>query len=104
MIDDSTKYASWNVYCPSVTFIPLNENWTLTADVYDETDEDAVHTYHLTAPATADTTILAMLQKGDQFLAVDGSIDMDGDGDYSDEVNNGYYDLFYVQEAETISD
>ena len=104
LIDDSNKYASWNVYGPSVTFIPLNENWTLTADVYDETDEDAVHTYHLTAPATADTTILAMLQKGDQFLAVDGSIDMDGDGDYSDEVNNGYYDLCYVQEAETITD
>lgn len=104
LIDDSNKYASWNVYGPSVTFIPLNENWTLTADVYDETDEDAVHTYHLTAPATADTTILAMLQKGDQFLAIDGSIDMDGDGDYSDEVNNGYYDLCYVQEAETITD
>ena len=104
LIDDSNKYASWNVYGPSVTFIPLNENWTLTADVYDETNEDAVHTYHLTAPATADTTILAMLQKGDQFLAVDGSIDMDGDGDYSDEVNNGYYDLCYVQEAETITD
>lgn len=104
LIDDSNKYASWNVYGPSVTFIPLNENWTLTADVYDETDEDAVHTYHLTAPATADTTILAMLQKGDQFLAVDGSIDMNGDGDYSDEVNNGYYDLCYVQEAETITD
>lgn len=104
LIDTNNKYASWNVYGPSVTFIPLNENWTLTADVYDETDEDAVHTYHLTAPATADTTILAMLQKGDQFLAVDGSIDMDGDGDYSDEVNNGYYDLCYVQETETITD
>ena len=104
LIDTTNKYASWNVYGPSVTFIPLNENWTLTADVYDETDEDAVHTYHLTAPATADTTILAMLQKGDQFLAVDGSIDMNGDGDYSDEVNNGYYDLCYVQEAETITD
>lgn len=104
LIDDHNKYASWNVYGPSVTFIPLNENWTLTADVYDETDEDAVHTYHLTAPATADTTVLAMLQKGDQFLAVDGKIDMDGDGDYSDEVNNGYYDLCYVQETETITD
>lgn len=104
LIDTTNKYASWNVYGPSVTFIPLNENWTLTADVHDETDEDAVRTYHLTAPATADTTILAMLQKGDQFLAVDGSIDMDGDGDYSDEVNNGYYDLCYVQEAETITD
>lgn len=104
LIDTNNKYASWNVYGPSVTFIPLNENWTLTADVYDETDEDAVHTYHLTAPATADTTILAMLQKGDQFLAVDGKIDMDGDGDYSDEVINGYYDLCYVQETETITD
>lgn len=104
LIDKSDKYTSWNVYGPSVTFIPLNEHWTLSADVYDEEDEDAVHTYHLTAPATADTTILAMLQKGDQFLAVDGSIDMDGDGDYSDEVNNGYYDLCYVQEAETITD
>lgn len=104
LIDDHNKYASWNVYGPSVTFIPLNENWTLTADVYDETDEDAVHTYHLTAPATADTTVLAMLQKGDQFLAVDGKIDMDADGDYSDEVNNGYYDLCYVQETETITD
>lgn len=104
LIDETNKYASWNVYGPSVTFIPLNENWTLTADVYDETDEDAVHTYHLTAPATSDTTILAMLQKGDQFLAVDGKIDMDGDGDYSDEVINGYYDLCYVQEAETITD
>lgn len=104
LIDEHNKYASWNVYGPSVTFIPLNKNWTLTADVYDETDEDAVHTYHLTAPATADTTVLAMLQKGDQFLAVDGKIDMDGDGDYSDEVNNGYYDLCYVQETETITD
>lgn len=104
LIDEHNKYASWNVYGPSVTFIPLNENWTLTADVYDETDEDAVHTYHLTAPSTADTTVLAMLQKGDQFLAVDGKIDMDGDGDYSDEVNNGYYDLCYVQETETITD
>lgn len=104
LIDTNNKYASWNVYGPSVTFIPLNENWTLTADVYDETDEDAVHTYHLTAPATADTTILAMLQKGDQFLAVDGTIDMDGDGDYKDEVINGYYDLCYVQETETITD
>ncbi len=104
LIDTNNKYASWNVYGPSVTFIPLNENWTLTADVYDETDEDAVHTYHLTAPATADTTILAMLQKGDQFLAVDGEIDMDGDGDYKDEDANGYYDLCYVQETETITD
>lgn len=104
LIDEHNKYASWNVYGPSVTFIPLNENWTLTADVYDETDEDAVHTYHLTAPATADTTVLAMLQKGDQFLAVDGKIDMDGDGDYSDEKTNGYYDLCYVQETETITD
>ena len=104
LIDTNNKYASWNVYGPSVTFIPLNENWTLTADVYDETDEDAVHTYHLTAPATADTTILAMLQKGDQFLAVDGKIDMDGDGNYKDEVINGYYDLCYVQETETITD
>lgn len=104
LIDTNNKYASWNVYGPSVTFIPLNENWTLTADVYDETDEDAVHTYHLTAPATADTTILAMLQNGDQFLAVDGKIDMDGDGDYKDEVINGYYDLCYVQETETITD
>lgn len=104
LIDTNNKYASWNVYGPSVTFIPLNENWTLTADVYDETDEDAVRTYHLTAPATADTTILAMLQKGDQFLAVDGKIDMDGDGDYSDEKINGYYDLCYVQETETITD
>lgn len=104
LIDEHNKYASWNVYGPSVTFIPLNENWTLTADVYDETDEDAVHTYHLTAPAEADTTILAMLQKGDQFLAVDGKIDMDGDGDYKDEEINGYYDLCYVQEAETITD
>lgn len=104
LIDTNNKYASWNVYGPSVTFIPLNENWTLTADVYDETDEDTVHTYHLTAPATADTTILAMLQKGDQFLAVDGEIDMDGDGDYKDEDANGYYDLCYVQETETITD
>lgn len=104
LIDEHNKYASWNVYGPSVTFIPLNENWTLTADVYDETDEDAVHTYHLTAPAEADTTILAMLQKGDQFLAVDGKIDMDGNGDYKDEEINGYYDLCYVQEAETITD
>lgn len=105
LIDVNNKYASWNVYGPSVTFIPLNENWTLTADVnVNDDDKDAVRTYHLTAPATADTTILAMLQKGDQFLAVDGSIDMDGDGDYSDEVNNGYYDLCYVQEAETITD
>lgn len=104
LIDKSDKYASWNVYGPSVTFIPLSEKWTLTADVHDDADKDAVRTYHLTAPATADTTILAMLQKGDQFLAVDGSIDMDGDGDYSDEVNNGYYDLCYVQEAETITD
>lgn len=104
LIDTTNKYASWNVYGPSVTFIPLNEHWTLSADVYDEEDEDAVHTYHLTAPATADTTILAMLQKGDQFLAVDGKIDMDGDGDYKDEVINGYYDLCYVQEAETITD
>ena len=104
LIDKSDKYTSWNVYGPSVTFIPLNENWTLTADVNVNDDKDAVRTYHLTAPATADTTILAMLQKGDQFLAVDGSIDMDGDGDYSDEVNNGYYDLCYVQEAETITD
>lgn len=101
LIDKSDKYASWNVYGPSVTFIPLNENWTLTADVYDTNDEDAVHTYHLTAPATADTTILAMLEKGDQFLAVDGSIDMDGDGDYDDEKINGFYDLCYVQETET---
>ena len=105
LIDVNNKYASWNVYGPSVTFIPLNENWTLTADVnVNDDDKDAVRTYHLTAPATADTTILSMLQKGDQFLAVDGSIDMDGDGDYSDEVNNGYYDLCYVQEAETITD
>ena len=29
---------------------------------------------------------------------------MDGDGDYSDEVINGYYDLCYVQETETITD
>ena len=82
----------------------MYENWTLTAALQDEPDEDAVHTYHLTAPATADTTILAMLQKGDQFLAVDGKIDMDGDGDYSDEDPNGYYDLCYVQETETITD
>lgn len=101
---EDNPYISWNVYGPSVTFIPLNENWTLTADVVDASDEGAVRTYHLTAPATADSSILAMLQKGDQFLAADGSIDMDGDGDYDDEIVNGFYDLCYVQETETVTD
>ncbi len=104
LIDENDKYASWNVYGPSVTFIPLSSNWTLKADVYDETDEDTVHTYTLSAPAESDTSILSMLQRGDQFLAVDATIDMDGDGDYEDEVANGYYDLCYVQDVDTITD
>lgn len=101
---DNNKYTSWNVYGPSVTFVPLNDNWTLTADVTDADDDGALRTYHLTAPATADSSVLAVLQKGDQFLAVDGSVDMDGDGDYDDEVVNGFYDLCYVQETETKTD
>lgn len=101
---DGNKYTSWNVYGPSVTFVPLNDNWTLTADVTDADDEGALRTYHLTAPATADSSVLAVLQKGDQFLAIDGSVDMDGDGDYDDEIQNGFYDLCYVQDAETKTD
>lgn len=101
LIDANDKYNSWSVYGPSVTFIPINENWTLTADA---TADGEAHTYHLTADATDDSTVLSVLQKGDRFLAVDGNSDMDGDGDYDDEVADGNYDLCYVQEVETTVD
>lgn len=103
LIDTTDKYNSWSVYGPSVTFIPLNDNWKLEADVTSD-DEDAVHTYHLTADANEDSSILSVLEKGDQFLAVDGKVDMDGDGDYSNEKQDGYYDLCYVQEVKTETD
>lgn len=102
LIDEENKFASWNVYGPSVTFIPLNDNWKHHFN--SEVEDGELRTAYLTAPATADTSILAMLQKGDQFLAVDGDVDMDGDGNYDDEVINGFYDLCYVQDTETITD
>lgn len=103
LVDPSDDSETWAVYGSSASFIPVNEEWKLEADqdqlVGD--DEDIVHTYTLRAPATSDMSMLAMLQKGDQFLATDSSVDMDGDGDYDDEVQNGFYDLCYVQETGT---
>lgn len=98
---EDNQFKSWNVYSPSVTFLPMSDNWTITAD---EVEDDELRTYTLTAPATGDSSLLAVMEKGDQFLAVDKSCDMDGDGDYDDEIQNGYYDLCYVQSVETETD
>lgn len=95
--DDDTE--SWSVYGSSVTFIPRVNDWQIVpAD--GATEEDA-HTWMLVAPVTSDTSMLSLLEKGDQFLSEDGKSDMDGDGEYDDEVKNGFYDLCYVQETGT---
>lgn len=95
--DDDTE--SWSVYGSSVTFIPRVNDWQIVpAD--GATEEDA-HTWMLVAPVTSDTSMLSLLEKGDQFLSEDGKSDMDGDGEYDDEKKNGFYDLCYVQETGT---
>lgn len=97
--DDDSE--SWAVYGSSVTFIPRINDWEIVpADGASEAD---AHTWMLVAPTTSDTSIISMLEKGDQFLAEDKSADMDGDGDYDDEKYDGFYDLCYVQETGTVT-
>lgn len=104
LIDADDDSQSWAVYGSSVSFIPVDDCWNIVADQDEQLSadtEDLVHTYTISTNASNDQSILAMLEVGDQFLAVDASVDMDGDGDYDDEKQNGFYDLCYVQETGT---
>lgn len=96
------KTDSWNVYGSSVSFIEYDDaNWKVYQDVMKDADADAVHTFTLYAPASANSSLASVISKGDRFLAVDGKVDMDGDGEYDDEKANGYYDVVYVQDIDT---
>lgn len=106
-IDADDDTTTWAVYGSSVSFIPIDDCWTITCDQdgqVSQDEEDIVHTYTISADATDDQSILTMLEVGDQFLASDGTVDMDGDGDYDDEKKDGFYDLCYVQETGTETD
>jgi len=99
LVNEGDDTESWAVYGSSVTFIPRVNDWEIVpADGASATD---AHTWMLVSPVTSDNSLLAMLEKGDQFLAEDSTVDMDGDGDYDDEKNDGFYDLCYVQETGT---
>lgn len=102
LVDSTDDTSTWSVYGSSVTFIPVSPNWTIEDDNEGILDPDTeVHTYTLKAPASSDVSLFSMLEKGDQFLCEDHMADMDGDGDFSDEKRNGFYDLCYVQEVGT---
>ena len=102
LVDSTDDTSTWSVYGSSVTFIPVSPNWTIEDDNEGIIDPDTkVHTYTLKAPASSDVSLFSMLEKGDQFLCEDHMADMDGDGDFSDEDRNGFYDLCYVQEVGT---
>lgn len=102
LVDSKDDTKTWSVYGSSVTFIPISSNWILEDDNDGIIDPDSeVHTFTLMAPASSDVSLFSLLEKGDQFLCEDKMADMDGDGDFSDEVRNGFYDLCYVQEVGT---
>lgn len=106
--DDPTS--TWAVYGSSISFIGVDkDSWTLTNDSTKYTDpEDEVHTYSLFAPANTNSSLSAVISKGDRFLAEDGAVDMDGDDKYypedEDDKPNGYYDVVAVQDVETVTD
>lgn len=104
LIDSTDVTKSWNVYGSSVSFIPMSGEWEMFEDKVDGADTDAKHTYSIYCPANENNSLASVISKGDRFLAVDGEVDMDNDGDYSDEVKNGFYDLVYVQDVETKCD
>lgn len=104
LLDSNDPTESWTVYNSSVSFIPYDdENWKLYEDKMKDSDaaEDAKHTYSIYCPANANSSLISVISKGDRFLAVDGKVDMDNDGDYDDEVRDGFHDLVYVQDVET---
>ena len=81
-----------SIYGPSVTFFPVSENW----------DEEIVDgSFALVSNKIYDTTLFSSIQKGDCFLADDGSTDMDGDGE--NDLPDNFYDNVYVQETGTIT-
>lgn len=105
LVDSDDDTSTWSVYGSSVTFIPVSPNWVIEDDNEGIKDADTeVHTYTLKALASSDVSLFSMLEKGDQFLCEDQMADMDGDGDFSDEKRNGFYDLCYVQEVGTKTD
>lgn len=100
-VNEGDDTESWAVYGSSVTFIPRVNDWEIVPA--DGADEKTAHAWMLVSPTSSDNSMIALLEKGDQFLAEDKSADMDGDGDYDDEKYDGFYDLCYVQETGTMT-
>ena len=81
-----------SIYGSSVTFFPVSENWK---------EEIIDGSFALVSDQIYDTTLFSAIQKGDCFLADDGSTDMDGDGE--NDLPDNFYDNVYVQETGTIT-
>ena len=104
---ETTSYAEFltsggedSVYGASVSFIDFNDNsWQITDEegmtINGMTNQKAIYSTDY-----SDDSLLTILHKGDTILAADGSVDVDGDGDPSNDVD-GYYDNAYVQEVGT---
>ncbi|MCH5166887.1 MAG: hypothetical protein J1F35_03255 [Erysipelotrichales bacterium] len=102
LIEEDDLSSSWNVYGSSISFIQCLPEWGIYKDVNKYTaDPDDVHTYTMYAKASDNSALLSVITKGDRFLAGDATVDMDGDNDYEDEVQNGFYDVVAVQSVET---
>lgn len=95
------------VYGSSISFIEFDDMWDVIDDqavtIDAELAEDT-HTYTMYCKATENQSLSSIIEKGDRFLAKDGSVDMDGDGEYDDEKPNGFYDVVSVQDVETVYD
>ena len=89
-----------SVYGASVTFIDFNDNSWQVTDEEGITINGVVNQKAIYSTDYSDDSLLTILHKGDTILAADGSVDVDGDGDPSNDVD-GYYDNAYVQEVGT---
>ena len=82
-----------NVYSSSVTFMPVDEN------SWDGNIVEGVYTLKNT-DAPWDKGIFTTISVGDCFLAADGTVDRDHDGEADAE--DGFYDNVYVQDVESL--
>ena len=92
---ESDSEVTDNIYGTSVSFIPVDGNaWVGSV-------ENGIYQIaNTTAPW--DRGIFSTISVGDCFLAADGSIDRDHDGELDEE--DGFYDNVYVQAVESIKD
>lgn len=82
-----------NVYGSSVTFMPIDDNaWT------DVVENGVFQLKNTEAPW--DRSIFSTISVGDCFLAADGTVDRDNDGEA--DATDGFYDNVYVQAVEAI--